>query len=177
MHGTMAGTPQQTTSTVRRCYSTPDPECPPLYIREHCDERIRGVHRQKRLSRQLDAARYSTSTNTVKMSGRPSCVQGGAKLPNGSYLTLRTSLPRKCRPSLTRSASAASRSGNTRTRSRSRQRYVATAHSVWGILNAPATGEAMAELILGGTAGTVDLSPFDPARLPLLDAKSLRIGP
>jgi hypothetical protein len=35
----------------------------------------------------------------------------------------------------------------------------------------------MAELILGGTAGTVDLSPFDPARLPLLDAKSLRIGP
>ena len=50
--------------------------------------------------------------------------------------------------------------------------YVATGHSVWGILNAPATGEAMAELILDGTARTVDLSPFDPARLPLLDAKS-----
>ena len=28
--------------------------------------------------------------------------------------------------------------------------YVATGHSVWGILNAPATGEAMAELILDG---------------------------
>ena len=26
--------------------------------------------------------------------------------------------------------------------------YIATGHSVWGILNAPATGEAMAELIL-----------------------------
>ena len=54
--------------------------------------------------------------------------------------------------------------------------YVATAHSVWGILNAPATGEAMAELILDSTPRMVDLSPFDPARLPLLDAKSLRIG-
>jgi glycine/D-amino acid oxidase-like deaminating enzyme len=54
--------------------------------------------------------------------------------------------------------------------------YVATGHSVWGILNAPATGEAMAELILDGTARSVDLSPFDPARLPLLDTKSLRIG-
>jgi len=30
--------------------------------------------------------------------------------------------------------------------------YVATGHSVWGILNAPATGEAMAELILDGAA-------------------------
>ena len=29
--------------------------------------------------------------------------------------------------------------------------YVATGHSVWGILNAPATGEAMAELILDGS--------------------------
>jgi glycine/D-amino acid oxidase-like deaminating enzyme len=53
--------------------------------------------------------------------------------------------------------------------------YVATGHSVWGILNAPATGEAMAELILDGAAGAVDVSPFDPARLPVLDAKSLRI--
>ncbi len=44
--------------------------------------------------------------------------------------------------------------------------YVATGHSVWGILNAPATGEAMAELILDGAARTVDLAPFDPARLP-----------
>jgi glycine/D-amino acid oxidase-like deaminating enzyme len=52
--------------------------------------------------------------------------------------------------------------------------YVATGHSVWGILNAPATGEALAELILDGAARTVDVSPFDPARLPALDAKSLR---
>jgi glycine/D-amino acid oxidase-like deaminating enzyme len=43
--------------------------------------------------------------------------------------------------------------------------YVATGHSVWGILNAPATGEAMAELIVDGGARTIDLSPFDPARL------------
>ena len=41
--------------------------------------------------------------------------------------------------------------------------YVATGHSVWGILNAPATGEAMAELIVDGAAHTVDLAPFDPA--------------
>jgi glycine/D-amino acid oxidase-like deaminating enzyme len=42
--------------------------------------------------------------------------------------------------------------------------YVATGHSVWGILNAPATGEAIAELLATGVAGTVDLSPFDPGR-------------
>ena len=47
--------------------------------------------------------------------------------------------------------------------------YLATGHSVWGMLNAPATGEAMAELIADGTARTVDLAPFDPARLPPLD--------
>jgi glycine/D-amino acid oxidase-like deaminating enzyme len=46
--------------------------------------------------------------------------------------------------------------------------YVATGHSVWGILNAPATGEAMAELIADGAA-RIDLAPFDPARLPPLD--------
>ncbi len=44
--------------------------------------------------------------------------------------------------------------------------YVATGHSVWGILNAPATAEAMAELILDGVAHTVDLRSFDPKRLP-----------
>ena len=47
--------------------------------------------------------------------------------------------------------------------------YVATGHSVWGILNAPATGEAMAELIADGAARAVDLAPFDPGRLPPLD--------
>ncbi|HEV2097627.1 MAG TPA: FAD-dependent oxidoreductase [Stellaceae bacterium] len=52
--------------------------------------------------------------------------------------------------------------------------YVATGHSVWGILNAPATGEAMAELIADGAAHTTDLSPFDPSRLPTLDPAHLR---
>jgi len=52
--------------------------------------------------------------------------------------------------------------------------YVATGHNVWGILNAPATGEAMAELILDGAARHVDLSPFEPDRLPPLDPARLR---
>ena len=42
--------------------------------------------------------------------------------------------------------------------------YVATGHGGWGILNAPATGAALAELILNGSASIVDLSPFSPAR-------------
>jgi glycine/D-amino acid oxidase-like deaminating enzyme len=37
--------------------------------------------------------------------------------------------------------------------------YVASGHSVWGMLNAPATGEAMSELILDGGARHVDLAP------------------
>ncbi|HEY0336184.1 MAG TPA: FAD-binding oxidoreductase, partial [Burkholderiales bacterium] len=44
--------------------------------------------------------------------------------------------------------------------------YVATGHNVWGILNAPATGEALSELIVDGKARSVDLRPFDPVRLP-----------
>ena len=47
--------------------------------------------------------------------------------------------------------------------------YVATGHSVWGILNAPATGEALAELIADGVARSTDLRPFDPTRLRPLD--------
>ncbi len=43
--------------------------------------------------------------------------------------------------------------------------YVATGHGPWGILNAPATGQALAELITEGAATSVDLGPFDPARL------------
>jgi glycine/D-amino acid oxidase-like deaminating enzyme len=43
--------------------------------------------------------------------------------------------------------------------------YVATGHGPWGILNAPATGQALAELIANGVSTSVDLSPFDPARL------------
>jgi glycine/D-amino acid oxidase-like deaminating enzyme len=42
--------------------------------------------------------------------------------------------------------------------------YVATGHSVWGMLNAPGSGEAMAELILDGAARHVDLRPFAPDR-------------
>src|SRR5439155_15671927 len=45
--------------------------------------------------------------------------------------------------------------------------YVATGHGPWGMLNAPATGQALAELIAGGAASSVDLRPFDPARLPV----------
>ena len=44
--------------------------------------------------------------------------------------------------------------------------YVATGHGPWGMLNAPATGKALAELIAEGAASSVDLRPFDPARLP-----------
>ena len=44
--------------------------------------------------------------------------------------------------------------------------YVATGHGPWGILNAPATGKSLAELITEGAAALVDLRPFDPARLP-----------
>ena len=43
--------------------------------------------------------------------------------------------------------------------------YVATGHGPWGMLNAPATGLALAELIADGAASLVDLRAFDPARL------------
>ena len=43
--------------------------------------------------------------------------------------------------------------------------YVGTGHGPWVMLNAPATGLALAELITQGVASTVDLRPFDPARL------------
>ena len=52
--------------------------------------------------------------------------------------------------------------------------YVATGHNVWGILNAPATGEALAALIIDGTSQTTDLTPFDPARLRPLERSLLR---
>lgn len=54
--------------------------------------------------------------------------------------------------------------------------YIATGHSVWGILNAPATGEALAELVADGSAETTDLTPFDPARLRPLDPASIRMA-
>jgi glycine/D-amino acid oxidase-like deaminating enzyme len=43
--------------------------------------------------------------------------------------------------------------------------FVATGHGPWGMLNAPATGRALAELIVDGASSSVDLRPFDPARL------------
>ncbi|KAJ9511842.1 hypothetical protein QJQ45_004556 [Haematococcus lacustris] len=42
--------------------------------------------------------------------------------------------------------------------------FVATGHTCWGILNAPATGKACAELIAHGQAKTVDLTRFQPNR-------------
>jgi glycine/D-amino acid oxidase-like deaminating enzyme len=51
--------------------------------------------------------------------------------------------------------------------------WVATGHSVWGIMNAPATGEALADVLLDGAAATIDLAPFNPGRLPRLDPKRL----
>jgi glycine/D-amino acid oxidase-like deaminating enzyme len=48
--------------------------------------------------------------------------------------------------------------------------YVATGHGPWGMLNAPGTGLALAELITEGVATSVDLDPFDPARLPTAPA-------
>jgi glycine/D-amino acid oxidase-like deaminating enzyme len=43
--------------------------------------------------------------------------------------------------------------------------FVATGHGPWGILNAPATGRMVAEMILDGGSHSVDARPFDPARL------------
>ena len=42
--------------------------------------------------------------------------------------------------------------------------FVATGHSCWGILNGPATGAAVAELVLDGCASIVDLTVFSPSR-------------
>jgi glycine/D-amino acid oxidase-like deaminating enzyme len=42
--------------------------------------------------------------------------------------------------------------------------FVATGHGPWGMLNAPATGLALAQLIVDGASSVVDLRPFDPSR-------------
>src|SRR5205085_5368665 len=52
--------------------------------------------------------------------------------------------------------------------------YVATGHSVWGMLNAPATGEAMSELMLDGAAQRIDLARFALGRMPPLDLARVR---
>ncbi|KAL3161921.1 hypothetical protein ABBQ38_009005 [Trebouxia sp. C0009 RCD-2024] len=43
--------------------------------------------------------------------------------------------------------------------------YIASGHSCWGILNGPATGLVMAELIADGKASSVDIRKLDPQRL------------
>jgi glycine/D-amino acid oxidase-like deaminating enzyme len=43
------------------------------------------------------------------------------------------------------------------------------------MLNAPATGEVLAALILDGDAGAVDLTPFDPGRLAPFDPSRLAV--
>jgi glycine/D-amino acid oxidase-like deaminating enzyme len=53
--------------------------------------------------------------------------------------------------------------------------FVATGHGVWGMLNGPATGEAMAELLLHGAARHIDLAPFSPGRLPPLDPDRVQV--
>ena len=42
--------------------------------------------------------------------------------------------------------------------------FVATGHNCWGILNAPASGAAMAELVVEGESTCLDLRPFTPER-------------
>jgi glycine/D-amino acid oxidase-like deaminating enzyme len=44
--------------------------------------------------------------------------------------------------------------------------YLATGHASWGILNAPATGRMVAEMILDGESRSLDASPFALTRLP-----------
>ena len=43
--------------------------------------------------------------------------------------------------------------------------YVATGHNCWGMLNAPGTGYALAELITGASPTAPDLSALSPSRL------------
>ena len=44
--------------------------------------------------------------------------------------------------------------------------FVAGGHNCWGMLNAPGSGYAMAELIAEGESRRIDLTPFAPNRLP-----------
>lgn len=53
--------------------------------------------------------------------------------------------------------------------------YLATGHSVWGMLNAPGTGEALADLITTGRTEHVDLTPFAPDRLPAMKPEDLQL--
>lgn len=44
--------------------------------------------------------------------------------------------------------------------------FLATGHASWGILNGPATGRMVAEMILDGASRSVDATPFALTRLP-----------
>ncbi|KAG5040320.1 hypothetical protein JHK85_012796 [Glycine max] len=50
--------------------------------------------------------------------------------------------------------------------------YVATGHNCWGILNGPATGAAVAELVVDGHSSIVALKRFSPARFLGLSRKA-----
>ena len=52
--------------------------------------------------------------------------------------------------------------------------YVATGHSVWGMLNAPATGEAMAELIVDGSTRSTSPRSILPGCRP---CRAMRSAP
>jgi len=54
--------------------------------------------------------------------------------------------------------------------------YVATGHSVWGILQGPATGRAMSELLIEGEAKSLDLTKFYPTRDRLQTVLYSRLG-
>jgi glycine/D-amino acid oxidase-like deaminating enzyme len=54
--------------------------------------------------------------------------------------------------------------------------FVATGHSVWGMLNAPGTAEALSELMIEGRSRHVRLEAFVPSRLPALNPNALAIA-
>lgn len=51
--------------------------------------------------------------------------------------------------------------------------HVATGHNAWGILWAPATGRAMAEVLLDGEAASLNLRAFAPRRFDTLTYRTL----
>jgi len=55
--------------------------------------------------------------------------------------------------------------------------FICSGHSCWGILNAPASALALAELVVDGAAKIVDLSPFSPARFNATNEKRGRRQP
>ena len=42
--------------------------------------------------------------------------------------------------------------------------YISCGHNCWGILWAPASGLAMAELVATGVSSSINLTPFSPGR-------------